>query len=85
MSLYRCNSHSNYLAWFPDFAMTQSKKFHVGQQKTPCVLLLSIELKARSWVRVRHLFWMKTSWSCAYNKSIAELRAVIEEFLYYSL
>jgi hypothetical protein len=33
MSLYRCNWHSNYRARLPDFAMTQSKKFHVGQQR----------------------------------------------------
>jgi hypothetical protein len=85
MSLHRCNTHSNYRARLPDFPMTQSKKFHVGQQRTHCVLLLSIELKARSCVRVRHLFWMKTRWSCAYNKSSTELRPVIQEFLYYSL
>jgi len=69
MSLFSCNPHSNYRAWLPDFTMTQSKKFHVGQQKTPFVLLLSTELKARSCVCVRHLFWMKTRCSCAYNKS----------------
>jgi hypothetical protein len=85
MSLYRCYTHSNYRAWLLDFAVTQSKKFHVGQQKTACVLLLSIELKASSCFRVRRLFWMKTRWSCVYNKSSAELRPVIQEFLYYSL
>ena len=60
MSLYRCNPHRKYRAWLLHFAMAQRKQSHVGQQKIPCVLLLSLQLKARSCVRGRHLYSMKT-------------------------
>jgi hypothetical protein len=83
MTLYSCNLHRNSLGC-PISLWLRARSF-MSEKKTPCVLLLSVELEARSCVRGRHLFWMKTRWSCAYNKSSVELRPVIQEFLYYSL